>query len=81
MEKYENLSSTPSRIPASEQLRNIAKTQETTLEAKNEFKEGSNEYGATNEEVIKNISINDTYFVPNMANNFYSPNKEYKSPE
>ena len=81
MEKYENLSTTPSRIPASDQLRNIAKTQETILEGKNEFKEGSNEYGATNPEVTKDQSIDDSYFVPNMAVNFYSPTKEYKSPE
>lgn len=81
MEKYENLSISPLKIPASEQLRSVAKTQENMLEAKNEFREGVNEYSATNDEVLNNKSINDSYFVPNMANNFYSPGKEYKSPE
>lgn len=69
------------KIPASDILRSVAKTQEITLEGKNEFREGSNEYGATNEEVLKNKSIDGSYIVPNMGPNFFSPSNEYKTPE
>ena len=81
MEVYENLSSSPSRTPASDQLRSVAITQENTLEAINKFKQTSNEYGATNTEVIDNLAIDDRYVNPLENLNYYNDTNQYRSPE
>ena len=82
MNTYENLSTEPGgKVPASTQLRSTATVQENTLEAINKFKPTSNEYSATNPEVIDNQSIDDKYVSPLESVNFYSSTNEYKSPE
>jgi len=81
MEVYDNLSSSPSRTPASDQLRSVATTQETVLENLNKFKETENEYSATNSEVIDDVAINDSYVVPLEALNYYNDTNGYRSPE
>ena len=46
------LSDLTTQIPASTILRTVAEQQEATLEAKNTFIPGKNEYGSNNPEVI-----------------------------
>jgi hypothetical protein len=81
METYDNLSGSMGRTPASDQLRSTATSQEAILEAINKFKETSNEYSATNAEVITNKAIDDRYLTPIESVNFYRPDNEYRSPE
>jgi hypothetical protein len=72
------------RIPAADILRSVANQEETKLEAINTFKPGSNEYGATNTEVISAtngtpIDIQQRTALGSI--NFYSENNPYKTPE
>jgi hypothetical protein len=72
------------RIPAAEILRGVANQEETKLEAINAFKEGSNEYGPTNTEVISSTNGTKIDIQQRAALgviNFYSENNPYKTPE
>ena len=73
-----------SRITAAQQLRDVAAQQEQKLEAINTFKPNSNEYGATNPEVLnanEGTAIDKQQRKILQSINFYNENNQYKSPE
>lgn len=72
------------KIPASQQLRDVATKQEGVLEGVNTFKPDSNEYSANNKEVTEATNgtpIDISTRNQNEAVNYFNASNEYKSPE